>query len=270
MSEIKRVVLITGASSGIGRACAEYLHQRGHRVYGASRRAQSAPFTTIQMDVDRDLSVKQGVDLVLKNEARLDVVVNSAGFALAGSIEDTSITEARSQLETNFFGALRVCRAALPVMKAQRFGYIVNISSLGGLIGLPFQGLYSASKFALEGMSEALRMEARLLGIRVVLVEPGNFSTQLTSNRQRAAQSRQNPAYLEEFTHALAVVEADEMRGASPEKIASLIERIIRDPSPRLRYTTGPVLERAAVALKKVLPPRLFEWGVMKYYRLLL
>jgi NAD(P)-dependent dehydrogenase (short-subunit alcohol dehydrogenase family) len=275
-----RVVLITGASSGIGQACANHLHQRGYRVYGTSRRApspaaegsaaeqgHSVPFAMIQMDVDSDISVERGLDAVLESEGRLDIVVNSAGFGIAGSVEDTSIDEAKAQFETNFFGVLRVCRAVLPVMRRQRRGYIVNISSMAGVIGIPFQALYSASKFALEGMTEALRMEARPFGIHVVLIEPGDFHTQFTAHRRKTLESQRSSVYSERFDIALGVMEADETSGPPPDKIAYLLERIINTPSPRLRYPIGPMSERIAITLKKVLPPRLFEWGVMAYYK---
>ena len=126
MQNAKRVILITGAFSGIGQACAAHLHRRGYRVYGASRLAQAVPpdsFEMIQMDVDSDASVEQGIDFIVRQKGRLDVVVNNAGFGIAGSIEDTSIDEAKSQFETNFFGVLRVCRAALPIMRKRRLGY---------------------------------------------------------------------------------------------------------------------------------------------------
>lgn len=272
MQNTKRVVLITGASSGIGQACAAHLHQRGYCVYGTSRRSPSldggAPFERIQMDVDRDDSVEQGVDLILQRQGRLDIVVNSAGFGLAGPIEDTCMIEAKSQFETNFFGTLRVCRAALPIMRKQRSGYIVNISSLAGLAAIPFQGLYSASKFAVEGLTEALRAEVRPFGICVVLVEPGDFATGFTAGRRRTRGSQENPAYRECFERALGIMEADERRGGSPEQIAWLVERIVQTRSPRLHYTVGPAIQRLEAALKIRAPWQLYEWAVAAYYKL--
>lgn len=269
----QQVVLITGASSGIGLACAQHLSQRGYRVFGASRRGSasagdSASFEMLKMDVDSDASVQQGVGWIAQQTGRLDAVVNSAGFGLAGAVEDTSIEEAKAQLETNLFGAVRVCQAALPLMRAQRSGCIVNISSIGGLVGIPFQGFYSASKFALEGLTEALRLEVRPWGIRVVLIEPGDFSTQLTANRRRAARSLGASAYTQACASALRVMETDERNGPAPSLIAGLLERILKNPRPRLRYTIGPFSERAAAALKKFLPGWFFEWGVAQYYQL--
>jgi NAD(P)-dependent dehydrogenase (short-subunit alcohol dehydrogenase family) len=265
------IILITGASSGIGCACAEHLQQRGYRVYGTSRSPQSSSnpsFELIQMDVDSENSVQQAFRLVMEREGRIDVVVNNAGMGFAGAIEETSEEEARAQMETNFFGALRVCRVVLPIMRAQCAGLIVNISSIGGVIGIPFQGLYSASKFAIEGMTETLRMEARPFGIRVVLIEPGDFRTGFTAHRRRTRQSTESTVYAEKLGKALAVMEADEQGGPSPDRIGRLIERIIKMPNPRLRWVIGPLPEIVALALKPFLPPALFEWALSKYYRL--
>jgi len=222
----------------------------------------------IKMDVHFDNSVGRGIEWVLEQEGRLDVVVNNAGFGLAGAVEDTSIEEAKAQLETNFFGALRVCRSALPIMREQGGGYIVNISSLAGRIGVPFQALYSASKFAIEGLTEALRLEVRPFGIRVVLIEPGDFATEFTQHRRRTIQSQGNSACRERYETALRIMEASEAEGGTPEAVARLLERILEDPSPRLRYTVGPLVQRAAAELRKIVPARLFEWGLAKYYRL--
>lgn len=193
------VVFITGASSGIGKICAEHLHAKGYRVYGTSRRASSTPqavgsdrFRLIAMDVNSEDSVQRAIQTVLVAEGRIDVVLNNAGDGVAGSVEDTSLDEAQRQLDTNFFGVLRVCHAALPIMRRQASGLIVNVSSLGGLVGLPFQGLYSASKFAVEGMTEALRMEVRPFGVRVVLVEPGDFRTGFTEQRRKAVAAQRD------------------------------------------------------------------------------
>src|ERR1700759_3251829 len=190
--ENKQVVLVTGASSGIGLACATYLAGRGYRVYGTSRRAGTSQKGSVAMlvaDVTNDLSVEQAVAAVLEREGRLDIVVNNAGMCLAGPAENTSIEAAKSQLEVNFFGAHRVCRAVLPIMRSQRAGYIVNIGSIGGLVAIPYQSMYSASKFALEGFSESLRMEVRPFGIRVVIIEPGDHKTAITENRRMAETS---------------------------------------------------------------------------------
>ena len=147
----------------------------------------------IALDVDDDTSVERAVAAVLARAGRIDAIVNNAGWAIMGAVEDTAIAEAKAQMETNFFGVLRLCRAVLPVMRRQGGGTIVNISSLSGLFGTPFSGLYSASKFAVEGMSEALHFETRKLGIRVVLIEPGDHASALAASRRIVRRRRPIP-----------------------------------------------------------------------------
>jgi NAD(P)-dependent dehydrogenase (short-subunit alcohol dehydrogenase family) len=274
------VVLITGASSGIGRACALHLARLGASVYGTTRRSASdvaeelrAELDTngrieiLEMDVDDDESVRRGVGQVLQRAGRVDALVNCAGFGIAGPIEETRDDEARQILETNLLGTLRVSRAVLPTMRAQKRGTIVNISSIGGRIALPFQGLYSASKFGIEGLSESLRMEVRPFGVRVVLIEPGDFRTGFTDSRQMVGAAGGESPYAKQSAAAVSVAEADERKGATPEVIGRLVGRLIASRSPRLRHTVGPMAERLAVRLKSLLPSRVFEWALRAYYK---
>jgi NAD(P)-dependent dehydrogenase (short-subunit alcohol dehydrogenase family) len=269
----RSVVLITGASSGFGEACAEHLARLGYSVYGTSRRASFPEGGAernprmIPMDVCDDASVRAAVDFVLAEEGRLDVVVNNAGLGMAGAVEDTSVEEAKALFETNFFGMHRVCRAVLPTLRAQRSGLIVNISSIGGLIAIPFQGFYSASKFATEALTEALRMELMPFGIRVTLLEPGDFKTDFTDNRVFAGASSTNPAYQAICTDAVAVMEHDERRGGAPMELARTLAMVIEKRSPRPRYAIGMLAQRLAVWLHRLLPNRLFEKGIMVYYK---
>jgi NAD(P)-dependent dehydrogenase (short-subunit alcohol dehydrogenase family) len=263
--ENKRVALVTGASSGIGLACATYLAGHGYRVYGASRRPITGALS-LTMDVTDDISVKQAVATVLEREGRLDIVVNNAGMGIAGPVENTSIEEAKRQLDVNFFGAFRICRAVLPAMRTQKSGYIVNIGSIGGLIAIPYQAMYSASKFALEGLSESLRMEVRPFGVKVVIIEPGDHKTAITQNR--TATSGGTETYSESFQAALARTAHDEQNGPGPEQVARLLYRIVNTRHPRLRYTIGPAQQRAAVWLKRLLPYSVTEYSMRTYFGL--
>jgi NAD(P)-dependent dehydrogenase (short-subunit alcohol dehydrogenase family) len=266
----KKVVLVTGASSGIGQACAEHLAKIGWRVFGTGRAAAPAQPTSavemVTMDVTDDNSVRQCVEGVLAKAGRLDAVVNNAGISIMGAVEDTSIDEAKTQLETNFFGVLRVCRATLPALRKNGGGHIVNISSLAGIIGLPFSGLYSASKFALEGVSESLRMECRTFGIHVVLVEPGDFRTNITARRQIVAAAEANSAYRDAFARAKEKQAHDETTAPGPEAVARLVGRILADPNPRTRYSVGMLSQRMVVPLKRLLPQRVFEWAARQAF----
>jgi NAD(P)-dependent dehydrogenase (short-subunit alcohol dehydrogenase family) len=271
-----RVVLITGASAGFGKACAERLSELGHRVYGTSRRANfpdapdlenHADPLMIPMDVCDDDSVRRAVEFVLKHAGRIDVVVNNAGVGLAGSVEDTSVEEARALFETNFFGVLRVCRAVLPNFRAQKSGLIVNVSSLGGLVTIPFQGFYSASKYALESMSDALRMELRPFGVRVTLLEPGDFKTEFTENRVFSDESGEGSAYHENCQRAVSVMEHDERNGSDPRQLADLLAKIVTSRSPRNRYPVGGLGERLAVAARRVLPSALIDKALRAAYK---
>jgi NAD(P)-dependent dehydrogenase (short-subunit alcohol dehydrogenase family) len=274
-----RVVLITGASSGFGRASAEHLSRRGYRVYGTSRDEKeengsehtalgNASFRMIAMDVREDATVQKGVDLILSRENRLDIVINNAGYALAGTVEDCPLEEVKNQIETNLIGTWRVCQAVLPHMRNQGSGTIINISSLAGLIALPFQAAYCASKFAVEALTESLRMEVKPFGIKVCLIEPGDFKTRLTENRIKANPLNENSAYYKNFKKAVSVMEHSELHGPQPEKLAALIESIINNPSPRLRYTAGLKSQRMAAIIKRITPGWLTEWGVRNSFEL--
>ncbi len=265
--ENQRVVLVTGASSGIGEACASYLARRGFTVYAASRRApEREEVRVLRMDVCDDTSVREGIAAILDREGRLDAVVNNAGMGIAGAIEDTSIEEAIAQFDVNFFGTLRLCRAALPVMRARHYGYVVNIGSISGLIAIPFQGLYSASKFAIEGFTEALRIEVRPFGIRAVIVEPGDHRTEFTGSRRLTVASNTDSAYTAKCRRAVAKMAADEQSGPGPERVARVVYRVLNTPDPRLRYTVGPAPQRAAAWLKRLLPNAAIEKLISSYY----
>jgi NAD(P)-dependent dehydrogenase (short-subunit alcohol dehydrogenase family) len=269
--ENRRVVLVTGASSGIGLACAAHLAGLGFRVYGTSRRAAAGSpgnVTMLTADVTDDRSVEQAIATVLDREGRLDIVVNNAGMGIAGPVESTSIEQAKGQFEVNFFGVFKVCRAVLPAMRRQRSGYIINIGSIGGLLAIPYQSMYSASKFALEGLSEALRMEVRPFGIRVVIIEPGDHKTGLTENRQFTEISIATDAYSPSFEAALLKTAHDEQSGPGPEQVARLLYRIVNQRHPRLRYTIGPIPQRAAVWLKRLMPYSILEYTMRTYYGL--
>ncbi len=213
------------------------------------------------MDVDDDGSVFEGVNQVWQNEGRLDVVVNCAGFGVAGPIEDTPIAMAQAQFNTNVFGVMRVCQRALPLMRRQGAGRIVNVTSIAGELSLPFQGIYSATKFAVEGFSEALHAEVRPFGIHVVLVQPGDFRTGFTDAR-RTVRVVGSP-YAGRSSHALTIAERDERAGADPQQLARAIARILATRHPKLRHVVGPPAQEWLMRLRYVLPGR---WLIARHF----
>ena len=266
-----KVVLVSGASSGIGRATAALLHAKGHIVYGTSRDPErhEAPWRMLRLDVTEGASCAAAVATVLAEQGRIDALVNNAGLVLAGAVEDPAPYEARAVLETNLFGALRLVQAALPAMRAEKRGVIVNVGSLAGRVGLPFQGLYSASKYALEGLSESLALELRSFGIQVTLVAPGDTATSVVDNRRRVrAADDPDSAYAGPFGRALATFEAEERAGAPADGVAGCIVAVVEGRATGPRYVVGPIAQRILVAARAFIPMRLFQWGLARYYRL--
>lgn len=260
------MVLITGASSGIGAACAERLGHSGWTVVGASRRGTApAVARAIRMDVDDDASVSEGVAAVVARHGRVDAVVACAGWGLAGAVERTPIEDARAQLETNFWGSVRVVQAVLPVMRRQGRGRIVLVSSIGGIVGLPFQAFYSAGKFAIEGFGEALAPEVAPFGIDVTLLEPGNLRTGFTAARRGPGTPRPSgpgagdDPYAPAAAGAVGRMERDERSGPPPEVAARAVERVLRAARPPRRVTVGARGERLVPMAKRLLPGPVFE-----------
>lgn len=258
---MKKVVFITGVTSGFGKATAELLSQKDYTVYGTSRKAivQGTPYTIVNMDVTDRESIRRAVDTVIQKEGRIDVLINNAGMGISGSLEDTLPDESRLQVNTNFWGTVDTCQAVLPYMRKQGKGLIVNTSSIGGLIGLPFQGFYSASKFAIEGYSEALRMEIKPFHIKVVVVNPGDFHTNFTANRKLIMQGGKESAYDASFQRTLAVIEHDETHGLPPQTLARKIAAIIEKKNPCGRYVVSSFVQKIAVFLERILPDTWFD-----------
>ena len=273
------IVLITGASSGIGKSIAEYLMNEGFSVYGTSRKHPVPEGETkvlkanhgqgslemVQLDVCSEYSIKQAVDYILQKEGRVDVLINNAGYGLAGSVEDITTDEALKQFDTNFLGVHRMCRYVLPVMRQQKLGLIINISSVAGILSIPFQSMYSASKFALEAMTEVMRIEVKPFGIKVVLVEPGDTKTGFTASRQFAAYANSNSVYYDRFTKSINTMIKDETKGPGPEYVVKIVAKLLRKRNPPVRTVAG-FNYKAFVQLKKIVPSRLVEYVISKMY----
>src|ERR1700722_10738605 len=255
-----RVAIVTGASAGIGQRVACRLHKQRWVVVGASRRGTGSDgWASLAMDVDDDRSVADGVQEIIGEHGRIDAMVACAGWGLAGAVEQTPIAEAKAQLETNFWGAVRVVQAVLPTMRRQESGRVVLISSIGGVIGLPFQAFYSASKFAMEGYGEALAYEVAPFGIEVSLVQPGNVRTDFTQSRRRVSAPADDDPYGKAVTKAIGVMEHDEANGVPPDKVGVVVEKLLGSARPRRRVSVGKVGERVGLPAKRLLPYRVFE-----------
>lgn len=268
------VVLITGASSGIGKALAEGLAEEGLKVYGTSRHVKGEEtvvsenetggfFKLIRLDVCDDESAKAAVEYVAKKEGQINILINNAGFGVAGPIEETTSKEAISQLDTNFFGMHRMILNTLPIMRKQNKGLIVNIGSVAGLISIPYQAMYCASKYAVEALSEALRMEVKDFGIKVTVVEPGDTKTGFPLNRQYSEESKES-AYKNSQKSVEKMME-DELNGPGPETVVKVVKRLIKRKNPPVRVTVG-FSYKLIVFLKRLLPARLVVYVVSKLY----
>ncbi len=266
--QIGDVVLVTGATSGLGKACAEHLAALGYRVYGTGRKpaaAEAGGVRLLALDVTDDTSVRKAVREVLDRESRIDAVVCNAGYGIAGSVEETPLSEAKAQFETNFFGTLRTIQAVLPSMRAAGRGRVLVVGSMAGLAAVPYQSMYSAAKFALEGLVEALRLETKAFGIRCAIVEPGDHRTGFTDARKKS--SAPGSPYAGAMERCLGVMEKEERNGADPKDMARLVERLLRKDRLRVRYMVGPGFQKLAMNLKRILPSRAYEWIMSTYYK---
>ena len=269
MTYSDKVVLVTGASSGLGRQMADKLAAAGYRVFGTG--LEDEPDRTgvcmLQMDVNDSESVDECIIRVVAEAGHIDVLVNSAGYGLFGSVEDTSLEEARAQFETNYFGTVRVLRAVLPVMRAQGSGRIIAIGSIGGEIALPFQSHYCASKFATRALVDALRLELRGTAVDATVIEPGDFSTGFSASR-RCASAAESGDYAQQMAISLAIVERDELKGPGPELLGDLCLKLVSTRKLKPAYTVGKPGQRMATLLKRFMPASWFESILASTYRL--
>lgn len=266
---MRPVALITGASSGIGKDAALRLLSIGYVVYAASRRVdcmqdvQAAGGISLQMDVTEDASMLAGVERILREQGRMDVLVNNAGYGQMGALEDVPMSEGRRQLEVNLIGAARLTQLCLPHMRQRKFGRIVNISSIGGKCAFPLGGWYHASKFALEGYSDSLRMEVRPFGIDVVVIEPGGTESEWAKIAAAEAERYSGSGAYRNLVEAQRASSSWKRKMPSPSVISDLIVKAIRAKTPRPRYHgamgAGPIL-----FLRWLLPDRAFDHLIMR------
>jgi len=268
---MSKVILITGISSGFGKQTAQLLAGQGYSVYGTIRKKSevSDSINVLMMDLTDKESINNAVDAVIDKEGKIDILINNAGMHTGGPIETSPEENIKLQMDTNFIGMVHLTRKILPVMRNQGGGTIINISSIGGLMGLPFQAFYSASKFAIEGFSEALRMEVSKFNIKVVVINPGDFSTNNSSNRRNfLAPVTPGDTYQRQFERTLSIIEKDEANGWDPVILARKVVKIVKCKNPRQRYIIASFEQKFAVVLKYILPGKLFQKILSDHYKI--
>lgn len=263
-----KVIFITGISSGFGKSVSALLARKGYTVYGTFRTPceSDSRVNKLHLDVTDVDEVNRCINQVLEKEGRIDVLINNAGMHTGGPAEMITDDLIRLQIETNFMGAVHTVKAVLPSMRRHKKGTIINITSIGGLMGLPFQSYYSATKFALEGWSEALRMELRPFNIKVIVIEPGDFHTRNTVNRVNIHTVKGDNSYEAQFSKSLTVIENDEVKGWHPDILASKIAAILEKKRPSERYVVSSLLQKLAVVLKHILPGKWFSAILRGHY----
>jgi short-subunit dehydrogenase len=267
----KKVALVTGASSGIGKATAKKLLEDGLIVYVAARRMEKMQdleelgATAIKMDITVEDDIQNVVSRIKKNDDGVDVLVNNAGYAIYGAVEDTNIEDARRQFDVNIFGLARLTQLVLPYMREQRSGKIINISSMGGKIYTPLGAWYHATKHALEGWSDCLRLELAQFGIDVVIIEPGIIETEFGDVMSGPMMERSGNTAYSDFAKAVSksVAESYEKGGGSPPSVvAEAISKAVNSKNPKTRYTMGK-FAKPMLFLRKYLSDNLFDKAVM-------
>lgn len=274
MNILGNIILLTGGSAGIGRATAEYLMQQGYTVYAASRRGSENvedPFSGGRIiglcaDVTDKNSLDVAVSRIIEEQGELSAVICNAGNGIAGSVEDTSLEEARYQMETNFFGVFNTVQACLPVFREQKHGRIIAISSVAAVAPIPFQGFYSASKSAIMLLIQALSMEMKPYNVKCTCILPGDVKTDFTASRKYTEASElPGSAYTEAMRTAVQTMEKDEQNGMKPIVIAKAIAKVLKqeNPSP---VVVPHIMYKTLCFIMKIVPTRLKIWVISKLY----
>ncbi|MFD2824567.1 SDR family oxidoreductase [Lacinutrix iliipiscaria] len=267
---MSKVVLITGGSSGIGKSIGEFLIEKGYTVYGTSRNPKNysdSKFPIIALDVTKNETIVSAIQHVVNTEERVDVLINNAGVGVTGAIEEIPESEIKANFETNFFGPINVIKAVLPQMRKQQSGLIINITSIAGYMGLPYRGVYSASKGALEILTEAFSMELKRFNINITSIAPGDFATNIASGRYHAPVLKDSP-YKAPYENTLKMMDAHVDEGQDPLLMAKAVYRIINKRKPKVHYKIGEFMQKFSIVLKRILPDRIYEKMLMNHYKL--
>ncbi len=267
---MQQTVIVTGASSGLGKAIAHHLHALGFRVFGTSRsphRYPETPFPLLALDMNDAGSLDLFHAELLHHTQSVDVLVNNAGQGITGAVEEVNIGALRSHFDTNFFGPLALTQKLLPLLRKTKAGKIINITSIGASMGLPFRGGYSASKAALQIISEALRMEVAQFGIQVCTIAPGDYATNIASRRYYEPNEAASP-YSQQYQESLDTMNAHVDHGNNPDEIAQGVARLIKKKKIRPHYAIGPFMQKLSLTLKRILPQVVFERLLKNHYNI--
>lgn len=267
---MSKVVLITGGSSGIGKSIGEFLSDQGYTVYGTSRNPERYPNSKIQLvalDVVDINTIQTAINTVVDRVGRIDVLINNAGAGITGPVEEIPLDEIKRNFDTNFYGPINVIKAVLPQMRNQNSGLIINVTSIAGYMGLPFRGIYSASKGALELITEAFRMEIKDFNIHMTNVAPGDFATNIAAGRYHAPVIKGSP-YEDKYGTVLKAIDDDVDGGDDPIMVSKMILKIINTPKPKIHYKVGAFMQKFSIVLKRILPDKLYEKLLLNHYKL--
>lgn len=267
---MSKVILITGGSSGIGKSVGEFLLDRGYKVYGTSRNPDKYPDSTIPiiaLDVTKGETITSCVKTIIDREGRIDILVNNAGAGITGPIEEIPETEIKKNFETNLFGPINVIKAVLPQMRKQNSGLIINVTSIAGYMGLPYRGIYSASKGALELITEAFRMEIKDFNIAMTNVAPGDFATNIAAGRYHAPVKEGSP-YKTPYGNTLKLINEHVDSGSDPLMMARVVYKIINAKKPKVHYKVGEFMQKLSIFLKRILPDKVYEKLLLNHYKL--
>ena len=266
---MSKVVLITGGSSGIGKSIGEFLTQKGFIVYGTSRNPlnyTNSKFKLVALDVNDTVTIADAVRTVIEAEGKLDVLVNNAGVGINGPIEEIPQEQIQHNFNTNFFGPINVIKAVLPQMRAQQSGLIINITSIAGYMGLPYRGIYSASKGALEIVTEALRMETKDFGVQFTNIAPGDFATNIAAGRYHAPVLKDSP--YTKYPNVLKDIDDHVDNSSSPIAVAKKVYQVINTKKPKIHYKVGAPMQKFSIVLKFLLPDTMYEKLLLNHYKL--
>ncbi len=263
MTQKPKVILITGTSSGIGLSIANYLSEQGHTVFGLSRtQKEGVLFTSIPTDITLKNEVENALVQILDKVSHIDIIINNAGRGMVGAVEDAEDEEVWNLFRLNLMGSVHLVQAVMPQFRKQNSGIIINISSIGSVMGLPFRGYYSASKAALDKTTEALRYELRDFGVQACVLHLGDIQTPIAAHR---IESQVSPPYKSLFQKVYASMNAHVDKGLKPEVVSQKVEQLMYKKKLKAHYVLGKPMQRLSILLKKALPQNWFESMIRHY-----